>query len=36
MIDRIDQLEYDLAMLAGMSPYAAIQYIRRAVGYEFP
>jgi DNA helicase-2/ATP-dependent DNA helicase PcrA len=34
MIDRIDQLEYDLAMLAGMSPYAAIQYIRRAVGYE--
>ena len=34
MLDRIEQLEYDLAMLAGMTPYAAIQYIRRGIGYE--
>lgn len=34
MLARIDQLEYDLAMLAGMKPYSAIQYIRRGIGYE--
>lgn len=34
MLSRIDQLEYDLAMLSGMSPYGAIQYIRRGIGYE--
>jgi DNA helicase-2/ATP-dependent DNA helicase PcrA len=34
MLKRIDQLEYDLAMLAGMNPFAAIQYIRRGIGYE--
>ena len=34
MLDRIEQLEYDLAMLSGMKPYAAIQYIRRGIGYE--
>lgn len=34
MIARIDQLEYDLAMLAGMNPYAAINYIRKGIGYE--
>lgn len=34
MLERLDQLEYDLAALARMNPYAAINYIRRGVGYE--
>lgn len=34
MLSRIEQLEYDLAMLTGMTPFAAIQYIRRGIGYE--
>lgn len=34
MLNRVDQLEYDLAMLGGMNPYAAIQYIKRGIGYE--
>lgn len=34
MLERIDTLEYDLAMLSNMAPYAAINYIRRGIGYE--
>lgn len=34
MQDRIDQLEWDMKMIAGKSPYAAIQYIRKRVGYD--
>ncbi|MFR1832718.1 MAG: ATP-dependent helicase [Lachnospiraceae bacterium] len=34
MLDRLDQLEYDLAMLKGMAPVAAVNYIRKAVGYD--
>lgn len=34
MLERIDQLEYDLAILSSMTPYAAINYIRRGIGYE--
>lgn len=34
MEDRIDRLEYDLSCIAKMKPYAAINYIRHAVGYE--
>ncbi len=34
MQERINKLEYDLEMLKGMDPYAAIYYIRKAVGYE--
>ncbi len=34
MLERLDQLEYDLALLADMSPYAAINYIRKGIGYE--
>ena len=34
MIDRIDKLEYDLEMLAKANPYAAINYIRRGIGYD--
>lgn len=34
MQDRIDQLEEDLKMLSGLSPFAAVTYIRNVVGYE--
>ncbi len=34
MIDRIDKLEYDLEMLSKTNPYAAINYIRRGIGYD--
>ena len=34
MLDRLEQLEYDLAMIAGMAPYAAVTYIRKGIGYE--
>jgi DNA helicase-2/ATP-dependent DNA helicase PcrA len=34
MLERIDQLEYDLALINGMNPYAAINYIRRGIGYD--
>jgi len=34
MVERIDKLEYDLEMLAKTNPYAAINYIRRGIGYD--
>ncbi len=34
VLERIDQLEYDLALLSTMKPYAAVNYIRRGIGYE--
>lgn len=34
MVERLEKLEYDLAMLAKTGPYAALQYIRRAIGYD--
>ncbi len=34
MVERLEQLEYDLSMIAGANPFAAINYIRRAVGYD--
>ena len=34
MVDRIDKLEYDLEMLSKANPYAAINYIRRGIGYD--
>lgn len=34
MLDRIDKLESDLTAISRMAPYAAINYIRHAVGYE--
>ncbi|WP_251389486.1 ATP-dependent helicase [Mediterraneibacter agrestimuris] len=34
MQDRIDQFEWDLKMLKKMAPYAAIQYIRKRIGYD--
>ena len=32
--ERIQRLEYDVKMLSTMSPYAAINYIRRGIGYD--
>lgn len=34
MLDRIEQLEYDLKMIGTMAPVAAVNYIRKAVGYD--
>jgi len=34
MVERIEQLEYDLKMIGKMAPVAAVNYIRRAVGYD--
>lgn len=34
MLDRIEQLEYDLLMLRSMAPPAAVNYIRKAVDYD--
>ena len=34
MMDRIVQFEWDVKMLAKMAPYAAIQYIRKRIGYD--
>lgn len=34
MLDRIDQLDVDLRIMKNMTPYAAIQYIRKKMGYD--
>lgn len=34
VVDRIEKMEYDLQMIRGLNPFAAINYIRRAVGYD--
>lgn len=34
MVDRIDQLEWDMKMICDKTPYAAIQYIRKHMGYD--
>lgn len=34
MVERIDQLEYDLNMLKNLSPFAGVTYIRNVIGYE--
>lgn len=34
MVERIEQLEYDLLMLRDMPPAAAVNYIRKGVGYD--
>ncbi len=34
MVERIEQLEYDLRMIKRMAPVAAVNYIRKAVGYD--
>ncbi len=32
--ERIGRLQYDIGMVSKMSPYAAINYIRRGIGYD--
>ena len=34
MVNRIDQLEWDMKMIKDKTPYAAIQYIRKSMGYD--
>ena len=34
MTDRVDQLEWDMKMIKDKTPYAAIQYIRKHMGYD--
>lgn len=34
MLDRIDTFEWELKMMGKMAPYAAIQFLRKKVGYE--
>ncbi len=34
MQDRIDQFEWDLKMMGRMAPYAALQYLRKKIGYD--
>ncbi|MCL2864995.1 MAG: ATP-dependent helicase [Lachnospiraceae bacterium] len=34
MQDRVDGFEWDLKMMEDMSPYAAIRYIRKKIGYD--
>lgn len=34
MIERFEQLEYDLKMLSNLKPFAAINFIRSGVGYD--
>lgn len=34
VVDRINRLEYDIMMLEKMTPYAAICYIRKGIGYD--
>lgn len=34
MVERVEQMEYDLKMLKTMDPVAAINYIRKVIGYD--
>ena len=34
MQDRIDQFEWDINMMENLTPFAAIQYIRKKIGYD--
>lgn len=34
MVDRINKLEYDINIMRKMSPFAAINYIRKGIGYD--
>lgn len=34
MVERIEKLEFDLRMIGRMAPAAAVNYIRKAVGYD--
>lgn len=32
--ERIERMEYDIGMLKDMSPYAAVNYLRKGIGYD--
>lgn len=34
VLERLEQLEYDLSILSTMIPFAAVNYIRHGIGYE--
>ena len=34
MLDRLEQFEYDMGMLANLKPFAAINFIRNGIGYD--
>lgn len=34
MVERIEKLQYDLRMLGKMRPFAAVNFIRRGIGYD--
>ena len=34
MLDRIDQFEWDIKMMEKKTPYAAIQYVKKRIGYD--
>lgn len=34
MVERLENFQYDLQMIAQMRPYAAVNFIRRGVGYD--
>ena len=34
MVDRLEQFEYDMGMLANLKPFAAINFIRNGIGYD--
>lgn len=33
-LDNIDQFEYELKILSGLKPFAAVNFIRKAIGYD--
>jgi DNA helicase-2/ATP-dependent DNA helicase PcrA len=33
-IDNINQMEYELKILAGLKPFAAVHFVRKAIGYD--
>lgn len=33
-LDNIDQFEYELKVLSGLKPFAAVNFIRKAIGYD--
>ncbi|MCM1179093.1 MAG: ATP-dependent helicase [Clostridium sp.] len=33
-VDNINQMEYELKILAGLKPFAAVHFIRKAIGYD--
>ena len=34
MVERIEKLQYDLKMITKMRPFAAVNFIRRGIGYD--